>query len=119
MDADDARMYGFSSGKDMPHSSHFGWKYAGHEIRTNNRDGRTNTVQVYDKYDRPLGKNEYIKGNDLGSFLYGTYIYDENGNPYIDDEGNPEKAYYDFSHAKMYSTEVRRVGGDTDTFEWR
>lgn len=106
-----------NSGTGLPASDNWNWTYAGYEIRTNNRDGRTNTVTTFDKYGRQLGGKEYIRGQQMGDFLYGTYIYDENGNPYTDDNGQPEKAYYDFSKAKMWSTEVKKVDG-TGNFTW-
>ena len=86
-------------------------KYAGIEIRTNNRDGKHNTAHLYGRGDGlPEGREvEYLRGNKLGQFLYGTAVYDKDGNPYLDVDGNPEKAYYDFSDAKMVSTEVELV----------
>ena len=90
----------------MPKSSNPNWKYAGYEIRTNNRDGQTNKSLLYDKYDN-LIEGKYIRGNNMGEFLYGRYVYDDNGNMYIDEEtGEPERTYFDFSQGKMWSKEV-------------
>ena len=51
-----------------------------------------------------------IKGDNPGEFLYGKYVFD--------DEGNPEKAYYDFSKGKMWSVEVKKVEGAPSEFTW-
>lgn len=80
------------------------WNYAGYEIRTNGRNGKSNTVSsTYDKNGNLIWKGDYIKGQQPATFMFGTFVYDENGDPYTDEDGNPEKAYYDFEQAKMYS----------------
>ena len=82
------------------------WNYAGYEIRTNNRDGKTNTKSIFDNNNNLIWQGEYRRGENPGTFMYGTFVYDENGNPYYDENGEPQKAYYDFEQAKMWSEEV-------------
>ena len=82
------------------------WNYAGYEVRTNNRNGQTNTKSVFDNNDELIWQGEYRKGENPGTFMYGTFVYDENGNPYLDEDGNPQKAYYDFDKGKMWSDRV-------------
>lgn len=103
----------------LPASSDYQWTYAGKEIRQMAGDGK-NIVTIYDKYDRPLNGafGEIIRGDQAGEFLYGRYIYDDNGNPYVGDDGAPEEAFYDFSRGKMWSTEVQKVEG-TGEITWR
>lgn len=104
----------------LPASSDYQWTYAGYELRQMAGNGK-NIVTTYDKYGKPLNGayGEIIKGDQAGEFLYGKYIYDENGNPYVGDDGAPEKAYYDFSRGKMWSAEVKKVEGTTDEFTWK
>lgn len=87
------------------------WNSAGGETRMNNHDGSVR-VLVTDKYGQPLN-GEYgkiVKGNDLGSFLFGSYMYENNGNPCYDcSKGAPVKVDYQFSQAKLYTTEVEPV----------
>lgn len=82
------------------------WNYAGYEVRTNNRNGQTNTKSVFDNNDNLIWKGEYRRGENPGTFMYGTFVYDEDGNPYLDEDGNPQVAYYDFDKAKMWSDKV-------------
>ena len=82
------------------------WDYAGYEIRTNNRNGINNTKSVFDNNNNLIWKGEYRRGENPGTFMYGTFVYDENGDPYIDEEGNPQKAYYDFDKGKMWSERI-------------
>ena len=83
------------------------WQYNGYEVRTNNRDGKHNTKSVFDNNNELIWQGEYRRGENPGTFLYGTFVYDENGNPYLDEDGNPQKAYYDFDKAKMWSDRVK------------
>lgn len=82
------------------------WNYAGYEIRTNNRNGQTNTKSVFDNNNELIWKGEYRRGENPGTFMYGTFVYDGNGDPYLDENGEPQKAYYDFDKAKMWSDRV-------------
>ena len=107
----------------FPKASDPRFRYADYEIRTNNRDGRNNSERIYDRLDNlPDGREaEYVRGNKLGQFLFGSVVYDKNGNPYIGEDGKPEKAYYDFSNAKMLSSEVKYVeipNGGGSTYTW-
>ena len=81
------------------------WNYAGYEIRTNGRDGKKNTVSVFDNNGslvlRERGK--YLKGENPGTFMYGTVVYNPDGSIYKNENGEPEMAYYDFDKAKMWS----------------
>jgi len=106
----------------FPKSSDPRFRYADYEIRTNNRDGRHNSARIYDRMDNlPDGREaEYVRGDKLGQFLFGSVVYDPNGNPYIGEDGKPEKAYYDFSGAKMLSSEVKLVdlNDGKSTYYW-
>ncbi len=107
----------------FPKSSDPRFQYTDYEIRTNNRDGRRNSARIYDRMDNlPNGREaEYLRGQELGQFLFGSVVYDPNGNPYIGDDGKPEKAYYDFSGGKMVSAEVERVeipNNSGSTYYW-
>ena len=84
------------------------WNYAGYEIRTNNRNGQTNTKSIFDNSNNLIWQGEYKRGVDDGTFMYGTIVYDENGNPYYDENGEPQVAYYDFDQAKMWSERVEK-----------
>ena len=73
-----------------------------------------NTAYIEDRIGLPHEKKvEYLKGMNPGEFLFGQYVYDEYGNPYYDEDGNQEKAVYDFSNAKMWSKEVERIDPNT------
>ena len=73
-----------------------------------------NTAYIEDRIGLPHEKAvEYLKGVNPGEFLFGQYVYDENGNPYLDENGNHEKAVYDFSNAKMWSKEVQLYDPNT------
>ena len=120
MSEDRAKRYGFDNLEcELPSSAHYGWVPVGSEEQRSNNDGKTVSVTKFDRNGNELEcKDELIRGVEEGTFLYGKHIYDENGQVYRDDDGNPEKAYYDFSNAKAYMTKVRRVGGPEAT-EWR
>ena len=101
----------FVSGSEAEPTTSTRWNYAGYEIRTNNRNGKTNTVRVYDKNDQLIGerKGEYLRGQEAGTFMYGTVVYDDDGTPFIDpDDGQVVWTYYDFDQAKMWSDRVDR-----------
>lgn len=87
------------------------WVSAGGETRMNNNDG-TVRVLVTDKYGNPLN-GEYgkiTKGNDIGSFLFGSYVYEHDGKPCIScPKGTPVKVNYEFSDAKIYTTELQGI----------
>ncbi len=87
------------------------WQYMEYEVRTNLRDGKKNIGHKYDRNSYlPDGELvEYLRGLNPGEVLFGRYLYDENGNPYIGEDGKQEKAYYDFSGVKMWSAEVHRI----------
>lgn len=96
--------YVFNGDEQPSANEQWRWNYAGYEVRTNGNNGKSNTVSdVYDKNGKLIWKGEYLKGEEPATFMYGTFVYDENGDPYKDEDGNPEKAYYDFEQAKMYS----------------
>lgn len=80
-------------------------KYAGYEVVTNNRNGK-NTVRVYDKNGDFVWKGDCIKGQQVGSFMFGTVTYDKDGNVNRDENGNPEIVHYDFDQAVVYSNKV-------------
>lgn len=108
----------------FPKSSDPRFRYSDYEIRTNNRDGKHNSARIYDRMDNlPDGREaEYLRGNKLGQFLFGSVVYDKNGNPFIGEDGKPEKAYYDFSGGKMISSEVKLVkipNGGGSTYTWQ
>lgn len=79
------------------------YNYAGYEIRSNGKNGQKNTKYIFDSNNKLIWKGEYIKGEDVGTFLYGTVVTDKNGNPYLDENGKPEVAQYDFDKAKMWA----------------
>ena len=120
MSEEKAKRYGFDNLEcELPSSAHYGWVPVGSEEQRSNNDGKTVSVTRFDRNGNPLEcKDELIRGVEEGTFLYGKHIYDENDKVYRDDDGNPEKAYYDFSNAKAYMTKVRRVGGP-DASQWR
>jgi len=120
MSEEKAKRYGFDrTDCELPSSAHYGWVPVGSEEQRSNNDGKTVSVTRFDSQGNELEcRDELIKGVEEGTFLYGKHIYDANNKVYRDDDGNPEKAYYDFSNAKAYTTKVRRVGGP-DATEWR
>lgn len=86
------------------------WNYAGRsEIRSNGARGNKPGVNtVYDNAGNMIWKGEYKKGGEqLGQFLYGQIPVDENGNPYLDEDGKPEMVDYDFDQAKMWSERIQ------------
>ncbi len=87
------------------------WVSAGGETRMNNGDG-TVRVLVSDKFGNPLN-GEYgkiVKGNDLGSFLFGSYIYENDGSPCTTcGKNNPVKVNYEFTDAKLYTMELKGI----------
>lgn len=87
------------------------WNYAGYEIRSNGGRGNKPGVNtVYDNAGNLVWKGEYTnKGCAAGAFMFGTLVYDENGNPYRDEDGNPETASYDFNQAQMWSDKIKLV----------
>lgn len=92
--------------QNMPETA---WNYAGGETRINNNDG-TITVIVADKLGNPIN-GEYghiVKGNDLGSFLFGSYVYENNGCVSCP-KNTPKKVNYHFSQAKMYTSELEGI----------
>lgn len=96
---------------DCPKSPEWIWNYAGGETRKNNADGSVRII-VNDKTGHALNGEygEIVKGNTLGSFLFGTYVYDNNGNPcYTCATGTPKKVIYNFTDAKMYTTELTPI----------
>ncbi len=82
------------------------WNYAGYEVRSNGKNNSHNTKYIFDNNNKLIWKGEYKKGETPGTFMYGTIVYDENGNPSIGEDGKPEVAYYDFDKAKMWSERV-------------
>ncbi len=93
------------------------WNYAGYEVRTNGSDGKQNIRSIFDNNNNLVYRGNYEKGTDPGTFLYGSLIIDEEtGEPYYDDEGNPEFAQYDFDQAVIYSDYAKR--GDYENPGW-
>lgn len=83
------------------------WNYSGYEIRSNGARGDNKGKNIiYDNHGNMIWKGQYEKGQNPGEFMYGTVVYDNNGNPYLDEDGNPEIAHYNFSKAKMWSDRV-------------
>ena len=83
------------------------WNYAGYEVRTNGRDGKRNIRSVFDKNGNLVCRGDIEKGQEKGTFMYGSVIYDDNGNVIKNDKGEPEFAQYDFDNAKVYSDYAR------------
>ena len=80
------------------------WNYAGYEIRTNYRDGRQNVRSIFDNKNELVYRGNFERGQEAGTFLYGSLIIDEEtGEPFYDEYGEPEFAQYDFDQAVMYS----------------
>lgn len=79
------------------------WNYAGYEVRTNGRDGKRNIRSVFDKSGNLVYRGDIERGEKNGTFLFGSVIYDDNGNIIYNDKGEPEFAQYDFDNAKVYS----------------
>ena len=85
------------------------YSYAGYEIRSNGRNGQRNIRSIFDKNNNLIYQGDYEKGEEPGTFLYGAIIYDpETGEPYYDENGNPEFAQYDFDQAVIYSDYAKR-----------
>ena len=85
------------------------WNYAGYEVRTNGRDKKQNIRSIFDNNNNLVYRGNYEKGTEAGSFLYGSLIInEETGEPYYDDDGNPEFAQYDFDQAVIYSDYATR-----------
>lgn len=85
------------------------WNYAGYEVRTNGRDKKQNIRSIFDNNNNLVYRGNYERGTEAGSFLYGSLIIDEEtGEPYYDDNGNPEFAQYDFDQAVVYSDYAKR-----------
>lgn len=115
-----------------PKANDYRFQYLESEVRTNGNvitrdaDGEVTSRQYSGRnigriYDRQNGLPDgrlvdYLKGVNPGEFLFGQYVYDDNGNPYLDENGNHEKAVYDFTNAKMWSREVKIV--DPNTYYW-
>lgn len=79
------------------------WNYAGYEVRSNGRDGKRNTRSIFDNNNNLIYRGDYEKGENPGTFLYGSLIYDDKGDPIYNDKGDPEFAQYDFDQAVIYS----------------
>lgn len=79
------------------------WNYAGYEVRTNGRDGKRNIRSVFDKSGNLVYRGDIERGEKNGTFLFGSVIYDDNGDIIYNDKGEPEFAQYDFDNAKVYS----------------
>lgn len=80
------------------------WNYAGYEVRTNGRDGKRNIRSIFDNNNNLIYRGDYEKGENPGTFLYGSLIYDDaTGEPLYNDKGEPEFAQYDFDQATIYS----------------
>lgn len=80
------------------------WNYAGYEVRSNGKNGYRNTRSIFDNNNNLIYQGDYQKGEEPGTFLYGSIIYnEETGEPYYDENGNPEFAQYDFDQAVIYS----------------
>lgn len=80
------------------------WNYAGYEVRTNGRNGKRNTRSIFDNQNNLIYRGDYEKGENPGTFLYGSLIYDDaTGEPIYNDKGDPEFAQYDFDQAVIYS----------------
>lgn len=92
------------------------WNYAGYEVRSNGRDGKRNTRSIFDNNNRLVYRGDYERGQNPGTFLYGSLIYDpETGKPVYDDKGEPEFAQYDFDQAVIYSDYAKTYTHD----EWQ
>ena len=80
------------------------WNYAGYEVRSNGRDGKRNIRSIFDNNNNLIYRGDYEKGENPGTFLYGSLIYDDaTGEPIYNDKGDPEFAHYDFDQAVIYS----------------
>ncbi len=90
------------------------WNYSNSEVRTNNHNGQ-NLVRVYDSNYDLVYRGEYKKGQDAGAFMFGTIITDENGEPYYDDNGQPEKVDYNFDQGKMFTSEMKEIQTENDS----
>ncbi|CDE89670.1 TPA: hypothetical protein CPT81_01385 [Candidatus Gastranaerophilales bacterium HUM_20] len=85
------------------------YNYAGYEIRSNGKDGQRNVRSIFDNNNNLIYQGDYEKGEEPGTFLYGSIIYDpETGEPFYDEDGNPEFAQYDFDQAVIYSDYAKR-----------
>ncbi len=85
------------------------WNYAGYEIRTNGRDHKQNIRYIFDNQNNLLFRGNYEKGQEAGTFMYGSLIFDpETGAPVYDEDGNLEFAKYNFDQAVVYSDYAKR-----------
>ena len=85
------------------------WNYAGYEVRSNGRDGKRNVRSIFDNNNELLFRGDYEKGQEPGTFLYGSVVIDpETGDPVYDEDGNLEFPQYDFDQAVIYSDYAKR-----------
>ena len=85
------------------------WNYAGYEVRSNGRDGKQNIRSIFDNNNDLVYRGNYEKGQNEGTFLYGSIIIDEEtGEPVYDEDGNIEFAQYDFDQSVIYSDYATR-----------
>lgn len=85
-------------------------KFLYSEIRSNGaRGNKPGENIVYDGNGNMIWKGTFSKGQEAGTFQFGTLALDSDGNIYYDENGNPEIANYDFDHAQMWSDEIEMV----------
>ena len=85
------------------------WNYAGYEVRTNGRNGKRNIRSIFDNNNELIFRGDYEKGQQAGTFLYGSVVIDpETGDPVYDEDGNLEFPQYDFDQAVIYSDYAKR-----------
>lgn len=83
------------------------WKFAYSEVRSNGARGNTpGENRIYDGDGNMIWKGTFSKGQEAGTFQFGTLALDSDGNIYYDENGNPEIAHYNFDHAQMWSDEI-------------
>lgn len=85
------------------------WNYAGYEVRSNGRDGTRNVRSILDNNNELIFRGDYEKGQEPGTFLYGSVVIDPGtGDPVYDEDGNIEFAQYDFDQSVIYSDYATR-----------
>lgn len=85
------------------------WNYAGYEIRSNGKDGIENRRYIFDNNNNLIYQGNIKEAEDPITFTYGLFAIDpETGEPYYDEDGNPEFITYNFDQAVVYSDYAKR-----------
>ncbi len=83
------------------------WKPSYSEIRSNGARGDKPGINtIYDSDGNMIWEGEFKKGELPGTCICGKLALDKQGQPILDEDGNPELIDYDFQDMKMCSREV-------------